>query len=81
MTTHVSRGTYGDFSPRHGDLTGNQHLRLLADKEDRVSAVTHTINSLRSDPVVIVPERGGASWAVPRHVYDLILAAAKIEDR
>ena len=71
-TTHVSRGLRGDYSPGRGDMTGARYMANLADKDNREAAVTHTINSLREDPIVIVPERGGASWACPKHLVELI---------
>lgn len=74
-TTHVSRGMRGDYSPGRGDLTGARHLANLADKEDREAALVHTINSLREDPIVIVPEHGGASWVVTKHVVELLRSA------
>lgn len=79
--THISRGTYGDFSPRHGDLTGNRHMANLAAKEDRDAAINSTKNALVEEPLVIVRGPGKQVWAVPRAAYDAILAAAKIESR
>ena len=75
MPTPPARGLHGDYTPAPGDLTGHRHLANLADKEDREAALVHTINSLREDAVVLLPEPGGASWVVTKHVVELLRSA------
>lgn len=79
MTTHVARGTRGDWAgARPGDLTGKQYLASQQQKTGRLEAVNFTINELRDNPnIVIVPIKGGASYAVPRAAYEAIVAATK----
>lgn len=77
MDTHVSRGTYGDFSPRHGDLTGARHMANLEAKADRETAINNTKNDLVEMPLVIVHGPGKQVWAVPRDAYQAILAIAE----
>ncbi len=73
--TMTSRGLRGDYAPGRADITGNRYLRNLDEKADRDLAIGHTVNSLHEDPITIIPERAGASWAVPSHVIELIRAA------
>ena len=77
MTTYQpARGLRGDFQGgRPGDTTGRKFLAQAQEKTDRVTAINRTINSLREDPVTIIPEKGGAAWAIPTHVVELIRAA------
>lgn len=80
-TTHVSRGTRGDYSPGRGDLTGARHLRNLDEKDERTAAINSTKVALIEEPLVIVHGPGKQTWAVPRAAYEAILAAAEIGAR
>lgn len=71
--THIATGLRGDYSPCRGDVTGARFLSLIEEKDEREVAINHTVNALREDPLVtVIPEKGGASWAVPTHVVELI---------
>ncbi len=77
MTYAPARGTYGDFNPRHGDLTGNRHMANLAAKEDRDAAINNIKNDLVDMPLTIVRGPGKKTWAVPTEAVEAILAAAE----
>jgi hypothetical protein len=60
----------------HGDLTGRRLLAQVKSKGDRTVAIKHSIDTLMDgSALTIIPERGGAAWAVPSHVVELIRAA------
>jgi hypothetical protein len=81
-TTHVSRGTRGDYDPstRPGDLTGRRLLAQAGAKEDRDAALANTRNALISDPVTEVKLDGGRSYLVPVEVVNHLLRVGAEED-
>jgi hypothetical protein len=76
-TTHVSRGTRGDYDPstRPGDLTGRRLLAQAGAKEDRDRAIKTTRDSLAGadEPLEIVSIPGGRTFALPREVVTHLL--------
>lgn len=67
---------HGQIVRQHGDITGRRFLATQQRKDDRRSAVLHTTNSLNDGTAItIIPEQGGAPWAIPTHVVELVRAA------
>ena len=64
---------HGQILRQHGDITGRRFLATQQRKDDRRSAVLHTTNSLNDGTAItIIPEQGGAPWAVPTRVVELV---------
>ncbi len=72
---------HGQILRQHGDITGRRFLAQVAAKGDRTAAINRTINSLREDAIVTIPEVGGGDWACPKRLVELILAAAERDQR
>lgn len=58
----------------HGDMTGRAYDAAQRMKGNRTAAITHTINAMTTDgyALTFIPEAGGADWAIPSHVIELI---------
>jgi hypothetical protein len=71
MTTHVARGTRGDYNPHAcpGDLTGRRFLADADRKADYETAIRATKNALQDEPIELVPV-GPRVYAVPRVVAE-----------
>lgn len=64
---------HGQIRRQLGDITGRRYEAQIAAKGDRAVAVKHTMDSLNDGTAItIVPEKGGAAWAVPSHVVELV---------
>ena len=65
----------------HGDLTGRRLLAQAKFKGDRAVAIKHSIDTLMDgSALTIIPEMGGAPWAIPTHVVELVRAAIERGD-
>jgi hypothetical protein len=82
-TTHVSRGTRGDYDPttRPGDLTGRIATQQAGAREDRDRAIKATRDALAggNEPLEIVSIPGGRSFALPKELLSFIRAEAQAE--
>lgn len=82
-TTHVSRGTRGDYDPstRPGDLTGRRLMAQAGVKEDRDWAIKTTRDALAGadEPIEIIQVPGGRSFAIPRECANYIRESAMAE--
>ncbi len=68
--------SHGQILRQRGDITGRRYEAQVAAKGDRSVAIKHTMDSLNDGtPLTIMPERGGAAWAIPTHLVELIKAA------
>jgi len=79
MTTMTSpaRGLRGDYHPENNphDLTGNRHIANIAAKDELLAGQAHLIEATKTGPHTMLYEKGGAPYAVPTHVVELICAA------
>lgn len=73
-TTQAARGLRGDYHPENNpfDLTGNRHIALLADKDERLVAQAHTVAALKEGSVTVIPEKGGAPWLIPDALIEVL---------
>jgi hypothetical protein len=81
-TTHVSRGTRGDYDPtnRPGDLTGRRLVAQSGVREDRDRAIKTTRDSLAgNDELATVAIPGGRTFALPKELLNFIRAEALAE--
>jgi hypothetical protein len=82
-TTHVSRGTRGDYDPsaRPGDITGRRLVAQADEKIMRDNALRETRNALTSgEPLELVSIPGGRTMLLPREVcLHLMQVGADVE--
>lgn len=75
-TTHVSRGTRGDYNPsaRPGDITGRRHIAQADEKMLHDNALRETRNSLTSgEAMELVAIPGERTLLLPREVVLYLL--------
>jgi hypothetical protein len=70
-----ARGTYGDFSPGRGDITGRKFLNNAGRKQDRDQAKRATANALAGDEPCELVSVGPRAYLVPKVAADAIRAA------
>jgi hypothetical protein len=81
-TTHVSRGTRGDYDPtsRPGDLTGRIATQQSGAREDRDRAIKATRDALAgNEELATVAIPGGRTFALPKELLSFIRAEAQAE--
>lgn len=69
---YMNSDTRGSFSAGRGDLCGARYAEGLASKKATPDAVRNTRNALIDEPIELVKVPGGATYAIPRVVYNFL---------